>query len=141
MTQARSFKNPVISKLGRPFWEAARNGKLAIQQCKDCGKYIFYPSVVCEQCLSERLEWKEVTGKGTIESFSTVYRAFSGEFTADVPYTVALVRLDEGILFLTWLTGVEPDAAEIGMQVEVTFERITDEIHLHRFRPCGARNR
>jgi uncharacterized OB-fold protein len=132
------FKTPAITKLGRPFWEAAARGVLVIQRCDDCGAYIFYPSRLCDQCLSESLTWAEVTGRGTVESFSTVYRAFNAEFTEDVPYTVGLVRLEEGILLLTWLVGVEPDATEIGMPVEVTFERMSDEISLHRFRPVMA---
>jgi len=132
-----AFKTPRISKLGRPFWEAARRGKLVIQQCRDCGKFIFYPSVICEQCLSDRLEWQEVSGRGTVESYSTVYRPFTREFADDVPYTVALVRLEEGIMILTWLTGVAPDTARIGMPVAVTFERMSDEIALHRFKPVA----
>jgi uncharacterized OB-fold protein len=50
---------------------------------------------------------------------------------------VALVRLDEGLMILTWLSGVPPDAATIGMKVEVTFERMNDEIALHRFKPVA----
>ncbi len=136
MAAETNFKRPAVSKLGRPFWEAARQGRLVIQQCRDCGKFVFYPSVVCEACLSDRLEWREVSGRGTVESYSTVYRPFTKEFAEDVPYTVALVRLEEGPMLLTWLAGVEPDAAEIGMKVEVTFEKMSDEISLHRFRPA-----
>ena len=132
-----AFKTPKISKLGRPFWDAARRGKLVIQQCRDCAKFIFYPSVICENCLSDRLEWQEVSGRGTVESYSTVYRPFTREFAEDVPYTVALVRLEEGIMILSWLSGVEPDAATIGMKVAVTFERMNDEIALHRFKPVA----
>lgn len=135
MVADTNFKRPQITKLGQAFWEAAREGRLVIQQCRDCGKFVFYPSVICEECLSDRLEWQEVSGRGTVESYSTVYRPFTKEFAEDVPYTVALVRLEEGLMMLTWLTGVEPDAAEIGMQVEVTFEKMSDEISLHRFRP------
>jgi uncharacterized OB-fold protein len=138
MTRPQRFKAPAITKLGRPHWEAARRGKLAIQHCLDCGKYVHYPSCLCERCLSENLEWKEVSGRGTIESFSTVYRPFSPEFAADVPYTVALVRLDEDLLLLSWLSGVAPDAVSFGMKVQVTFEQISDEIFLHRFRPVLA---
>lgn len=133
---ATHFKTPAISKLGRPFWAGAKRGVLMIQRCEECQAYVFYPSSLCDQCLSENLVWTEVTGRGTVESYSTVYRAFSADFKQDVPYTVALVRLDEGILLLTWLTGVEPDAAEIGQSVEVTFEDMSDEIALHRFRPA-----
>jgi len=137
MTTERGWKTPRISKLGRPHWEAARRGRLSIQHCRDCGKYIHYPSSLCENCLSENLEWQEVSGRGTVESFSTVHRAFSPEFAADVPYTVALVRLEEGILLLTWLAEVAPEEAAFGMRVEVVFEEISDEISLHRFRPSA----
>lgn len=137
MSEERSWKTPQITKLGRPHWEAAKRGKLAIQHCRACGKYIHYPSSLCENCLSENLEWREVTGRGTIESFSTVYRAFSPEFRVDLPYTVALVRLDEGFLLLTWLTGVAPQHVRFDMPVEVTFERISEEISLHRFQPAS----
>jgi uncharacterized OB-fold protein len=133
-----NFKTPTVTKLGRPFWEAARQGRLVLQRCSDCGKFVFYPSSLCEHCLSESLEWTEVSGQGTVESYSTVYRAFNPEFAEDVPYTVALVRLDEGVLLLSWLTDVEPDAAEIGMRVTVTFEKMNDEISLHRFRPAPS---
>ena len=135
MNDVPSFKTPTVTKLGRPHWEAARRGKLAIQHCLDCDKYVHYPSSLCERCLSENLEWKEVTGRGTIESFSVVHRPFAPEFVADVPYTVALVRLREQILLLTWLTEIAPEDVQFGMEVEVTFERISDEISLHRFRP------
>lgn len=133
----RSPKEPVISKLGAGHWEAAREGRLAIQHCDDCGQWVHYPSAICDRCLSTSLSWQDVSGQGTVESFSTVYRGFAPEFEQDLPYTVALVQLDEGLNLLTWLVGVEPDAADIGMRVEVVFERISDEISLHRFRPLA----
>lgn len=134
----RSPKEPVVSALGSGHWAAAREGRLAIQQCTQCRQLVHYPSALCDRCLSVDLEWSDVTGLGTVESFSTVYRGFAPEFEADIPYTVALVRLDEGVNLLTWLTDVEPDAAEIGMRVRATFERISDEISLHRFRPLDS---
>jgi len=136
--ERRSPKNPLISRLGAGHWEAAREGRLAIQHCSDCGQWVHYPSAICDNCLSTELRWDDTSGRGTVESFSTVYRGFAPEFADDLPYTVALVRLEEGINLLTWLVGVGPDEAEIGMPVEVEFERITDEISLHRFHPVGA---
>jgi uncharacterized OB-fold protein len=133
----RSYKDPLPSEASIGFWEGARQGKLVLSHCCTCGQYIHYPSTACDRCLSTDLEWREVSGIGTVESFTTVYRAFSPEFADDVPYTAALVRLDEGTQLLTWLTGVEPDAATIGMRVQATFEKISDTISLHRFRPVG----
>lgn len=130
-----SFKEPVGSPLAEPFWSAAREGRLVIECCSSCGKYIHYPSAVCDRCLSSSLEWREVGGAGTVESFSTVYRPFSAEFEDDVPYTVALVRLDEEVNLLTWLVEVAPEDVAIGMRVEVVFERVSADVALHRFRP------
>ncbi len=134
--QRRSPKEPVISALGGGHWKAARDGRLALQRCDACGQWVHYPSAVCDRCMSTELSWQDTAGRGTVESFSTVYRGFAAEFEQDLPYTVALVRLDEGVNLLTWLVGIEPDGAEIGMRVEVEFERISHEITLHRFHPA-----
>jgi uncharacterized OB-fold protein len=132
----RSPLEPTISRQGAGHWSAARQGRLALQRCDDCSSYIFYPSFICDQCLSEHLSWTAVEGRGAVESFTTVYRSFAEEFAPYVPYTVALVKLREGVNLLSWLVDVDPDSVEIGMEVEVFFERISDEISLHRFRPA-----
>lgn len=132
------FKQPVASHLTEPFWSASQEGRLVIQHCAACASYIHYPSAVCDRCLSTSLEWREVAGNGTVESFSTVHRAFSAEFESDVPYTVAIVRLDEQVNLLTWLVDVSGEDVEIGMRVEVVFEQVSAEVALHRFRPVGT---
>lgn len=135
-----SAKTPTISKFGAGFWRHAKQGQLALQHCRACGAFVHYPSAVCDQCLSTDLDWAVTSGRGTVETFSTVYRAFSEDFAADVPYTVAIVRLEEGPHLLTWLVDVGPDDVEFGMRVEVTFEDVSDDIALHRFRPARAGN-
>ena len=130
-----SVKAPATSKLGADHWAAAREGRLAIQRCDDCGRYFFYPSAVCEHCLSTSVRFTDVSGYGTVESYSVVHRAFSPEFADDVPYAVALVKLDEGVNLLSWITGVDPEEVRIGMRVRATFEQVSDEIWLHRFEP------
>jgi uncharacterized OB-fold protein len=132
----RSPIEPIISRQGEGHWAAAREGRLALQHCQDCGAYVFYPSFVCDQCLSTNLSWADVSGRGTVESFTTVYRAFAEEFAGYVPYTVALIRLEEGVNLLSWLVNVAPEDARIGMPVEVLFEAVSDEISLHRFQPA-----
>lgn len=138
MPERRSFKEPTITNSSRPHWEGALEGKLRLQQCDECEQWVHYPSAVCDRCTSLDLTWRDTSGLGTVESFSTVYRAFSPDFQDDVPYTVALVHLDEGPNLLTWLADVAPEDVRIGMPVEVTHERISDEIALHRFRPRAA---
>lgn len=82
--------------------EAAEAGRLVIQQCESCGHHQHHPRPLCLHC-GERdaLALHEVGGRGTVWSFSSVERAAA-------PYTVALVRLDEGPVLLTRLIYPNP---------------------------------
>ena len=77
----------------------------------------------------------DAKGKGTIYSYTVIHRAPNRPFEPDVPYTVALVDLDEGCRMLTNIVGVDPEDVRVGMPVEVVFEEITPEISLPKFRP------
>ena len=117
------------------YWEAAREGKLLIQSCADCGVRQFFPHAHCRSCLSENVEWIETSGRGKVYSYTVVHRAPSAQFQEDAPYVVALVELDEGVRMMSNIVGIEPSAARIGMDVEVVFEEITQDISLPKFRP------
>ena len=58
-------------------------------------------------------------------------------FMEDVPYSVAVVELDEGPRMLTSITGCEAKDVHVGMAVEVAFEDATDEITLYKFKPAA----
>jgi uncharacterized OB-fold protein len=51
-----------------------------------------------------------------------------------VPYVLALIDLEEGVRMMSNVVDCDPHAVEIGMAVEVTFEDITEEITLPKFR-------
>jgi uncharacterized OB-fold protein len=76
------------------FWEAAKRKELVLQHCKDCDHYQFYPRPFCLDCESTNLEWKQVSGDGTVYSMTEVHVKISPDF--EPPYVVALVELDEG---------------------------------------------
>lgn len=120
------------------FWDAARNHELLVQHCRDCGAYQVLPQSCCRSCLSDRIEWVEATGKGTIYSYTVVHRPPSRKFEEDVPYTVALVELDEGVRMMSNIVEIEPQDVRVGMEVEVVFEEIGPGISLPKFRPGKA---
>jgi hypothetical protein len=126
---------PLPDALTRPFWEAAKQGRFLIQHCANCGTHQFYPQSSCRRCLSDDLAWVDAKGKGTVYAYTVVHRAPKRAFEADVPYTVALVDLDEGCRLLSNIVGVSPGTVRVGMPVEVVFEAITPEISLPKFRP------
>jgi hypothetical protein len=124
---------PQPTRLSRPHWDGCREGVLRVQRCGDCDSFVFIPKPVCGDCLGTNLSWVESSGRGTLYSYSIVHRPQQPTF--EVPYTVAIVELEEGWHMLTNLVGVGPDDIEIGMSLEVSFERKSDEITLPYFRP------
>jgi uncharacterized OB-fold protein len=128
---------PVPTPETRPFWAAARRHELSLQRCRACGAHVFYPRAACPHCLGADLEWRRVSGRGRLHTFTVVHRGQKG-FPLGPPYVIAIVELDEGPRMMTNLVGIEPDPAklEIGMPVEVVFEDVSAEVALPRFRPA-----
>ena len=127
---------PVPTDFSRPFWEGTRAGRLLIPKCGDCGFYRWTPQPACPRCLSEAFDWTEVSGRGEIYSFSVIYRSADPVVFPD-PYVVAVVRLEEGPAMLSTIVGCPHEDLRVGMAVEVSFEKVTDEITLYPFRPAS----
>ena len=130
---------PHLTPLTQPFWDAAKEGRLVVQQCGHCGRKRFPPSKICDQCLSDDTAWAFVSGRATVWSFCEFHRAYFKGFEADLPYNVALVRLDEGPRMYTNLVGIPYGQIEVGLQVEAAFEPVTDSVTLVKFRPIATR--
>ena len=130
---------PVPQPESDDYWEQAANGKLVAQRCADCDALQFYPRVFCTSCSSRSLEWQELSGKGTLFTFTIVHQPPHRGFTGDVPYIAAIVELAEGVKMPSQVIGIEPDpdALSIGMPLEVVFEQVTDTITLPKFKPAG----
>jgi uncharacterized OB-fold protein len=122
---------PKITALTNGFWEHARQHRLAMQVCTDCGDIHFPACPVCPKCLSSGQEWRPVSGRGRLESWVEFHRAYWPGFAASLPYRVCLVKLDEGPLLASNLVGETP---EIGDPVQVVFDSVTDEVTLPKFR-------
>jgi hypothetical protein len=133
VTSPHGIPLPRPTELSRPHWDGCREGVLRAQRCSACGRFVFIPQPVCTHCQADALAWVDCRGRGTLYSFTTVHRPQRPEFA--VPYTVAIVELDEGFFMLTNLVEFDASELRIGMPVEVTFRRMSDEIALPLFRP------
>lgn len=117
-------------------------GRLLLPRCDSCGVVIWYPRHRCPDCGSGEVTWFEVSGRGTVYSF-TIVRAGPPPFHTVGPYVLAYVQLEEGPRVLTNL--VVASAAmgmiEIGDQVEACVDMGGEGgvPPLLRFRPIGAR--
>lgn len=118
----------------RPYWEAAREGRLVIQECQSCSQRQFYPRTLCVKCGSTDLRWIEASGRGTIYTFTVTHRPAGPAFEALVPYVCAIIELEEGVRMLSNVVDCDPSQLRIGHEVQVYFLRLTDEISLPVFK-------
>lgn len=127
---------PTIDGESRPFWAAAREHRLAIMRCRDCGKHFFYPRELCPFCHKAAVEWVNASGRGKIYSFTIARRPAGPAFKADVPYVVALVELEEGPRLMSNIVTKDVDRVRIGQAVTVVFDDVTEEVTLVKFAPA-----
>lgn len=123
----------------KPFWASLKKHAMEIQKCADCGQFCFQPKPLCPNCLSSRLVWTPVSGRGKVYATTNQYHPFlPGYGPEDVPYNISLVELDEGVRLTTKVVGIPCDQVKIGMAVEVNYEDVTDEVTLANFRPVAG---
>ena len=132
-------QRPVPRPLPQPnaddqeWWQGLKRRELLIQRCAQCGLLRHAPRPMCSECQSLDREWIKASGKGTIYSFIVVRHPVHPYFS-DLPYNVVLVELDEGTRLVSNLLDVSVEDIFIGMPVEVTFEDVSDDIALPKFR-------
>ena len=114
MTTTR-FDLPTIDAETQPFWDAAGDGKLLYKKCTACGEPHFYPRPHCPFCFSDKVEWQEASGRGTIYTYSVMRRA-------PVPYAIAYVELAEGPRMMTNIVDCDLDKIAIGQPVRLVFK-------------------
>ena len=126
---------PEVRLAAVPYWRAAAEGRLALQRCNRCEAVIHYPREWCPSCWSTELSWFDATGRAELVTFSIVHQAPSPAFAADVPYVLAVVRLEEGPQMMANVTTSDLDAVRVGMKLRVVFER-RDGVSLPQFTPA-----
>lgn len=108
--------------------------------CPECNHKIFPPRDVCPHCAKEAHTPFQFSGRGEVFSHTTIYNPPAG-FEEYAPYTVALVKLEEGPLVTAQITDVDPEEVEIGQKVEMVTRKIREDgpegiiTYGYKFRP------
>ena len=130
---------PAITPDLREFFDGARAGRLMVQKCDSCGALRFPAHDLCSKCNSTLSRWVQVSGRGTVFSFNIMHQLYHPGFASEVPYAVVMVELEEGCKFVSNLLGIKPHEIKCGMPVEVTFEKLNDEVSMPKFRLRAAK--
>ena len=112
--------------------------------CPHCEAKIFPPRDVCPECGKEAKTMYSFSGRGEVYSYTTIYNPPEG-FEDQAPYTVALVKLEEGPMITAQLTDLGEDEVEIGTPVEMVTRRLRQDgdergliVYGYKFRPVLA---
>lgn len=124
---------PRSSGLARPYWDGLREGELRFQRCSSCGNAVFNPAVVCARCLGRELVWVASSGRGTLYSWTVVWRPQTPAF--QVPYAPAIVALEEGWWLVSAVVGCRPDDLRADMPLAVEFHPAGEDVVLPYFAP------
>ena len=131
---------PMADPLTQPFWDGTGEHRLLIQRCTACGTYIHLPRPVCRNCLSFDLDYAEVSGRGTLYSFTITHKVFHPYFADQAPYVLATIELDEqsGLMFLANIVDIDHSEVRIGMELHVGFEPLGPDHTIPVFRAKTA---
>ncbi|MGH3303746.1 MAG: Zn-ribbon domain-containing OB-fold protein [Streptosporangiaceae bacterium] len=133
-TPALPVPSPVVDPETMPFWAATADGRLLVKRCQDCDSLFWYPRAICPECSSLRTEWFEVSGRGSIYSYTVNHRG-EGAYLGAPPFVLAYVELDEGLRMMTNIVTADSADLAVGLPVEVVFHDTGTGAALPRFRP------
>lgn len=116
---------PQTDVMTEEFHAALARGELLIQQCQACQQLTLYPKYACPHCQSEELGWTKAAGAGLLHSHTVSRIGAPQGFESDLPYALAVVKLDEGVQLLGRLVP-DDDGDWSGYSCDDRVELVTD---------------
>jgi uncharacterized OB-fold protein len=121
---------PEQTTLTEPYWAAAREGRVALQRCVECGIVWHPPSPVCPAGRAHPIEWFLASGHGRLYSYTEVQHAAHPAVQHALPYLVGLIDLAEGPRLVCNLVGADTSAPAAGAPVTIGIGPAAGGLHL-----------
>lgn len=132
--QPTAVPAPNAGKFSQPYWDACARRELTYQQCADCSAINLLPALRCAKCSSQNVAWQTSSGRGTLYSWTVVWRPQRPEF--EVPYVPAIIDMAEGYRMIAGIIGCTIDDLRAEMPLQVEFHPVADGVLLPYFRPA-----
>ncbi len=121
----------------KPFWDACKNHELMLPKSKETNEFFFYPRALSPGDDMAEVEWGQASGKAKVWTYSIHHMGPTKAYKGDGPYVVALVETEEGVKMMTNIVDCNPNDVHVGMDVEVVFDDVTEEVTLPKFKPTA----
>jgi uncharacterized OB-fold protein len=125
---------PKPRSFSKAYWDATREKRLIVQYDERSGKYQFFPRATSIYDGHRDLDWREVSGKGEIFSYTIAYRA-RPPFQGHEPFVIGLVTLDERVNVMANIVHCDRDRLNIGLRVKPFWAPLSNGTHLLMFEP------
>ena len=109
MTDVPPKPMPEPTPATQPFWDALGRHTVVIQYSPSSDQYVFYPRVLAPGTLADDLEWREISGMGTLYTFTIADRPTAPPWADSLPQLLAVVEWDEGPRLSTEMVNVDPE--------------------------------
>ena len=130
-----AMPQPLANATSLPWWQAAAEHRLVVQRCAQCQHLRHPPAPICPECRSDEADWKELSGRGEVYTYTLVHRPLAAG--QELPFVVAVIALEgaEGLRMISNLVEVAPEDRALGLPVEVEWEDMSADLAIPRFRP------
>jgi hypothetical protein len=119
---------PIPDRDTAGYWAFLAEGRFVIQHCRQCDRWTWPLRPLCSGCHGVDLAWEEPSGTGEVYSWVVTHQPYAPDLVDEVPYTVALVRLDEQDDILVPGRFVSDVEIRQGLRVRAVPERVTDKV-------------
>ena len=134
-----SMPQPMVDHHTLPWWQGAAEHRLLVQQCARCFHCQLPPAPICSACHAVDTRLREVSGTGTLYTYTVVHRAVAIE--QSLPFVIAVIELDmtsiangNRVRMMSNIVDARADELRIGQPVTVVWETLSDEVSVPRFR-------
>ena len=106
------------------FYTRLAGGRLATTRCAACGRLAWPPRGFCGECGSDRFDWTDLSGRGTIHAFTVQEAGLPAGFEG--PRVFAIVKID-GLRVFSILVDADVSSVAVGQPVRLVPLRVADD--------------
>ena len=109
------------------YWrEVPQRYRFEAKKCSKCGFIAFPPRLICPECGNRKFDDYILKDTGKILTYTTI-EVGPSEFADQVPYTVAIVELDDGAKITAMVADARKENIKVGGRIKLEFRKIQED--------------